>query len=635
MGQNISHQKSDSSNRRLRPGSASIKNENLCLEGYTLMHQLGEGSYGRVRMVRQKATNKYLALKYIDKRHIPVVLKTIVEERNVLGKLRHPFICNLKYAFQDNGFYFLVLDLGEAGDLRHHIGKFSFLEATVRHWIAELACAVEYLHENNIVHRDIKPENILLDSAGHVKLADFNVARELTYNRPVINGVSGTFNYLAPEMHQGVSYTEQVDWWALGIVFYECIYNQVPFRVKSRSKILSVMTSPGLVFPPTTPPVSESCRNAIRMFLHLYPPDRVSSTKQLFQCQFFRTLERKILETAPSWMKTTSNNSLNLDSLPVYKPTSTQIFKNIHTDDIVLRENLESEYAIWQEKKLKEELEKKKKQRPAAQEGKKVVLAALSQQDLFQKSKDNEKQVAFSNAKVQNGKVHGERVTQSKGQKLAESRESDYCLFSMSKFIKLVSRGGDSKQYQGNKPSVKTSRENKKKERKSIVTSQVNITEGNVKQMATIKFKCELQQSFAPFDCQEVKSSCPSDDGLTETTTSGTLTAVTTTTSGGESSVCKYKLGKGTRNARPKSSNTDDLKKLNESTTVAYGSREGSSTGGSSSGHHNSSDNQNLNSQTTYENEKLLEQKKAIAGENHVNLPNGVLAMGQHGRMCV
>ena len=78
MGQNISHQKSDSSNRRLRPGSAPIKNENLCLEGYTLMHQLGEGSYGRVRMVRQKATKKYLALKYIDKRHIPVVLKTIV-----------------------------------------------------------------------------------------------------------------------------------------------------------------------------------------------------------------------------------------------------------------------------------------------------------------------------------------------------------------------------------------------------------------------------------------------------------------------------------------------------------------------------------------------------------------------------
>lgn len=228
----------------------------------------------------------------------PNILRTIVEERKVLSKLRHPFICNLNYAFQDDDFYCLILDFADSGDLRHHLDRYTFTEATVRHWIAELSCALEYLHEHNIVHRDIKPENILVNSRGHVCLADFNIARELTCKRPVVAGVSGTFNYLAPEIHRGFVYTELVDWWALGVVFYESIYKRLPFRVRHRPEIFKLISGP-VKYPDLLPPVSKECQDAVSSFLDMFPPQRVHNCEQVFGLEFFRGFDRVALESAP------------------------------------------------------------------------------------------------------------------------------------------------------------------------------------------------------------------------------------------------------------------------------------------------------------------------------------------------
>lgn len=109
----------------------------------------------------------------------------------MLEHLNHPFLCNLRYSFQDIEYLcvprpgvlpaptdsrpcsYIVVDLMNGGDLRFHISRKTFTEDAVRFWIAELGCALRYIHRQGVVHRDVKPDNVLLDSEGHVHLADF------------------------------------------------------------------------------------------------------------------------------------------------------------------------------------------------------------------------------------------------------------------------------------------------------------------------------------------------------------------------------------------------------------------------------------------------------------------------------
>jgi len=91
----------------------------------------------------------------------------------MLEHLNHPFLCNLRYSFQDMEYLYIVVDLMNGGDLRFHISRKTFTEEAIRFWIAELGCALRYIHKQGIVHRDLKPDNVLLDSEGHVHLADF------------------------------------------------------------------------------------------------------------------------------------------------------------------------------------------------------------------------------------------------------------------------------------------------------------------------------------------------------------------------------------------------------------------------------------------------------------------------------
>ncbi|KAI5866095.1 kinase-like protein [Durotheca rogersii] len=299
-------------------------NGEVNLNHFRLLRVVGRGAFGKVRIVERKDTGLSFALKYIRKDEVvrSESVRNIIRERRMLEHVNHPFICNLRYSFQDIEYMYLVVDLMSGGDLRFHISRKTFTEDAVRFWIAELGCALRYVHGQGIIHRDVKPDNVLLDSDGHVHLTDFNVASDVVPGK-VLTSKSGTLAYLAPEVYAGKGYDVRADWWSLGVLFYECIYNKRPFEGNSETTLTNVILAASPKFPVTQPPVSLPCLYAIGSALNPNPDQRLGHTwssfinEPFFQSIDFEALERKELEPVfvPSADKTNFDATYDLEEL--------------------------------------------------------------------------------------------------------------------------------------------------------------------------------------------------------------------------------------------------------------------------------------------------------------------------------
>jgi len=168
----------------------------------------------------------------------------IIRERYILEEIEHPFIVNLRYAFQDDENMFMVLDLMMGGDLRYHLDRLGgFSEEKIRFFASEIACALNYLHSINILHRDLKPDNILLDTKGHSHITDFNIATKVEPNK-LPRSQSGTLAYMAPEVFKGKGYSYSVDWWGLGVILYECLFGKRPFKGQNNEQLTMNIIAP-------------------------------------------------------------------------------------------------------------------------------------------------------------------------------------------------------------------------------------------------------------------------------------------------------------------------------------------------------------------------------------------------------
>lgn len=246
------------------------------LSDFEILSQVGKGASGRVYLVRDQHTREHLALKVIEKSAVyenDDAYRHALDERLVLEMAcDHPFILNLRYAFQTSRRLYIVTEYCEGGDLFDHLRRRAkpFIEPEGRRIAGEILLALEHIHSLGVVYRDLKLENVLLDMDGHVRIADFGLSKLLGKRRPPSgkklgaasfddNQAHGTVNmtktfcgtreYVAPEMLSGREYGQSVDVWAFGILLYEILCGRTPFFSKNREEVYNRIENAELRFP--------------------------------------------------------------------------------------------------------------------------------------------------------------------------------------------------------------------------------------------------------------------------------------------------------------------------------------------------------------------------------------------------
>ena len=224
---------------------------------FQLLKVLGKGGYGKVFQVRKITSpdnEKIFAMKVLKKASIVRNQKDTAHtkaERNILEEVKHPFIVDLKYAFQTGGKLYLILEYLSGGELFMHLEREGiFMEDMACFYLAEITMALSHLHSKGIIYRDLKPENILLDAVGHIKLTDFGLCKESIHEGAVTHTFCGTIEYMAPEVLMRSGHDKGVDWWSLGALMFDMLNGAPPFTAENRKKTIEKVLKGKLTLPP-------------------------------------------------------------------------------------------------------------------------------------------------------------------------------------------------------------------------------------------------------------------------------------------------------------------------------------------------------------------------------------------------
>lgn len=192
---------------------------------------LGVGTFGKVWLVTHKKTNTVYALKQLSKNEIiqHQQIGSVVQEKNIMSALDHPFVIKLAGSFQDSKSLYMVLELVQGGELFsviHSAEMDGVPNGNARFYAACILESLSHLHMRNIAYRDLKPENVLIDAKGYCVLVDLGFAKmveDKTYT------LCGTPEYLAPEIILSKGHDKGADYWAYGVLIYEMLVGHSPF----------------------------------------------------------------------------------------------------------------------------------------------------------------------------------------------------------------------------------------------------------------------------------------------------------------------------------------------------------------------------------------------------------------------
>uniref|UniRef100_A0A669F0M7 Rho-associated protein kinase 1 n=1 Tax=Oreochromis niloticus TaxID=8128 RepID=A0A669F0M7_ORENI len=170
---------------------------------YEVVKVIGRGAFGEVQLVRHKATSKVYAMKLLSK--FEMIKRSdsafFWEERDIMAFANSSWVVQLFFAFQDDRYLYMVMEYMPGGDLVNLMSNYDVPEKWARFYTAEVVLALDGIHSMGFIHRDVKPDNMLLDKAGHLKLADFGTCMKMNKDGMVrCDTAVGTPDYISPEV---------------------------------------------------------------------------------------------------------------------------------------------------------------------------------------------------------------------------------------------------------------------------------------------------------------------------------------------------------------------------------------------------------------------------------------------------
>src|ERR671919_1096831 len=207
-------------------------------ERFRLEEKVGSGGMSSVYRAFDPTLERRVAIKMMhrDISSDPAQLERFRREARAVAQLNHPHVVTVIDAGEDEGAPYIVFEYVEGETLKERIrrlGRLPIDEAIA--YAIEIGRALECAHAHKLVHRDVKPQNVLIDLDGRAKVTDFGIARSLESKGLTATGrVLGTTDYVSPEQAMGENVDERSDVYSLGVVLYEMLTGEVPFRAESQ-----------------------------------------------------------------------------------------------------------------------------------------------------------------------------------------------------------------------------------------------------------------------------------------------------------------------------------------------------------------------------------------------------------------
>lgn len=230
----------------LKPGST--------LGSYEIIRLIGKGGMGEVYEAYEPSLNRRVALKIIPK-HLAdkdaELVKRFDSEGKVLAQLNHPNVVIVHSLGQADGIHYLTMEYVDGVSLKEFILESSFSLEKALPIFQQIVAGVDALHNSGIIHRDMKPANVIYRKDGSIKIVDLGIAKvaeDTNYELTKAGEVVGSPLYMSPEVASGLEATAQSDLWGVGIIMFEMLTGENPFKDKTQTAILRKIKENDLEF---------------------------------------------------------------------------------------------------------------------------------------------------------------------------------------------------------------------------------------------------------------------------------------------------------------------------------------------------------------------------------------------------